>query len=502
MHEGVVSGNYFSGAGYLPGAHADAIWVPSSTGTTITNNFIDGTLNADAPANANSDLRITNEVGNTSNVTVSGNYLLGGGYTVEAGSTNTTYTMSNVSVANNYIGYSLFGAYYPPTAGVTETANAAIDFTNPTPSIQAQAAYQAAGLPTANVVSATTSNVWAIASGSTPTTVFGNSIVGEDLQGGAGETNFVGGAGVQHIYEGKGVNILTYLAVSDGGDTVTGFDPAKDVIDLSHIDADLTAAGVQNFTFIGSGAFDGAAEVRYQLNPTTNTTTVQAALAGDTSANFTITLQGLIPLTAANFALTAAQSSADLAAGAALTYTKVLTTAGAPTAYTYSNVQGRAYASYESFYGTTIAADDLNLSTTANELALYAPSMTVTRGGGGKSLQIGTAAADTLSYHPTETIDATTSGAEQFIFTAGFGAETINGFAVSGASPDTIDFTASSFSYLTAGMSEAQDLAAVLAHASSGASGLTISNSDGDSLTLTGVTAAMVAANPSMFDFT
>ena len=502
MHAGVVSGNYFSGAGYMPGAHADAIWVPSSTGTTITNNFIDGTLNADAPANANSDLRITNEVGNTSNVTVSGNYLLGGGYTVEAGSTNTTYTMSNVSVANNYIGYSLFGAYYPPTAGVTETANAAIDFTNPTPSIQAQAAYQAAGLPTANVVSATTSNVWAIASGSTPTTVFGNSIVGEDLQGGAGETNFVGGAGVQHIYEGKGVNILTYLAVSDGGDTVTGFDPAKDVIDLSHIDADLTAAGVQNFTFIGSGAFDGAAEVRYQLNPTTNTTTVQAALAGDTSANFTITLQGLIPLTAANFALTAAQSSADLAAGAALTYTKVLTTAGAPTAYTYSNVQGRAYASYESFYGTTIAADDLNLSTTANELALYAPSMTVTRGGGGESLQIGTAAADTLSYHPTETIDATTSGAEQFIFTAGFGAETINGFAVSGASPDTIDLTASSFSYLTAGMSEAQDLAAVLAHASSGASGLTISDSDGDSLTLTGVTAAMIAANPSTFDFT
>ena len=145
----------------------------------------------------------------------------------------------------------------------------------------------------------------------------------------------------------KGANILTYLAVSDGGDTASGFDPAKDVIDLSHIDADLTAAGVQNFTFIGSGAFDGGAEVRYQLNPTSNTTTVQAALAGDTSADFTITLQGLIPLTAANFALTAAQSSADLAAGAALTYTKVQTAAGAPTAYTYSNVQGKAYASYE-----------------------------------------------------------------------------------------------------------------------------------------------------------
>ena len=113
MHAGVVSGNYFSGAGYLPGAHADAIWVPSSTGTTITNNLIDGTINADSPANVNSDLRITNEAGNTSNVTISGNYLLGGGYTVEAGSTNTTYTISNVSVMNNYIGYSVFGRLLP-----------------------------------------------------------------------------------------------------------------------------------------------------------------------------------------------------------------------------------------------------------------------------------------------------------------------------------------------------------------------------------------------------
>ena len=76
MQSGVVTGNYFSGAGYLPGAHADAIWVTDSTGpTTITNNFIDGTTNADSPADSNSDLRLTNELGNLSNVTVSGNLL-------------------------------------------------------------------------------------------------------------------------------------------------------------------------------------------------------------------------------------------------------------------------------------------------------------------------------------------------------------------------------------------------------------------------------------------
>jgi hypothetical protein len=243
--------------------------------------------------------------------------------------------------------------------------------------------------------------------------------------------------------------------------------------------------------------------VRYQQDPTTGVTYVQAALAGDIFADFTITIEGLVSLTAANFALTPAQSSADLAAGAALTDSKVQTAAGAPTEYAYSNVQGQAYTSYESFSGSSgLAADDLNLSTTANALVLYASGMTVTRGGGSESLQIGTGAADPLTYHPVETINATNNGDEQFIFSAGFGNETINGFEVSGASPDTIDLATSAFSYLTSGMSQAQDLAAVLANASSSATGLTITDSEGDSLTLAGVTAAMVAADPAMLDFT
>ena len=51
----------------------------NSTGpTTITDNFIDWTPNADAPAQPNNDIRLTNELGNLNNVTVSGNYLIGG----------------------------------------------------------------------------------------------------------------------------------------------------------------------------------------------------------------------------------------------------------------------------------------------------------------------------------------------------------------------------------------------------------------------------------------
>ena len=206
------------------------------------------------------------------------------------------------------------------------TGTTIVDFSNPTASTQALAAYQAAGLPTTAVASATTT-AGAGGSGSAPTTLLGNGITLAHLGAASGETNFVGGLGSQFLFGGQGANILTYLAVGDGGDRVSAFDPAKDVIDLSRIDADITTPGLQNFTFIGDAPFSGGAQVRYQLDPTNDVTIVQAALAGDVTADFTITLAGLAPLTAANFALTPSQSSAALAAGAALTYSKVATAA-------------------------------------------------------------------------------------------------------------------------------------------------------------------------------
>ena len=93
------------------------------------------TPNADSPANANSDIRLTNELGNLSNVTVSRNFLLGGAYTVEAGGGGATYTVSNVSITGNYIGFETYGAFYPTTPGVSETGNTIVDFTNPAPSV-------------------------------------------------------------------------------------------------------------------------------------------------------------------------------------------------------------------------------------------------------------------------------------------------------------------------------------------------------------------------------
>jgi hypothetical protein len=47
IQQGVVTGNYLSGEGWNTGAHGDAIYVPDTTGpVSITDNFIDDTLNA------------------------------------------------------------------------------------------------------------------------------------------------------------------------------------------------------------------------------------------------------------------------------------------------------------------------------------------------------------------------------------------------------------------------------------------------------------------------
>jgi Peptidase M10 serralysin C terminal len=513
---GVVTGNYFSGAGFAKGAHADAIYVSDSTGpTTITDNFIDGTYTAGAAANANSDIRLTSELGSLSNVTVSGNYLLGGEYTVEVGpGAVSSYTISNVAVTNNYIGFYEYGENYPNSQNYAAfQGNTLVTLSNPTASAKALAAYEKTAILPAHMVTATTAGQTLTSSASTPTTLIGNSLA-TGLIGSTNETNFVSSYGAQRMLGGEGANIFTFLSISDSTpsmhDTISNFDPAKDVIDLSNIDANITTSGLQHFTFIGTAPFSGAgAQVRYQLNPATNQTFVEADLASDAGTqtpDFEIAITGLVPLTAANFALTPAKSATDVANGAALTDTKVKTPTGAPTEYAYANVSGGSYSSYEVFDVVTggfvlVGAEDLNLSSTKDELRLYDPGLTVTRGGGAETLQVGTGAADTLSYDPTQIIDAASSSSENFVFATGFGSETIQGFAASGTTPDTVQLAISSFSYLKPGMTQAQDLAAVLAKSTENATGLRIADSHGDALTFAGLAAPVIAANPSVIKF-
>ena len=136
---------------------------------------------------------------------------------------------------------------------------------------------------------------------------------GDDvLQGGAGNDVLVGGFGLDVLTGGTGADVFRFLTTDDlasanaggGADTITDFSQAgRDRIDLSALDADVTAPGNQAFLFATGLQF-----VRYQ--PGTVTTTVdqdrdQTTISLDTGAGATTLLvaTGRIEFTAADFIL-------------------------------------------------------------------------------------------------------------------------------------------------------------------------------------------------------
>jgi len=180
--------------------------------------------------------------------------------------------------------------------------------------------------------------------------------------------------------------------------------------------------------------------------------------------------------------------------GASLGVSRIKPAAGSAMGYAYTNVSGKPYSSYESIEigssgAAEVAADDLNLSSSANELDLYQGSLTIARGSGAETIA-GAGSSFTLGYHANETIQAGATGLETFQFGSNFGSETINRFIGSGANAAAVHLKMSSFLCLNSSMTQAQDLAAVLANASSSGSATTIKDSSGDSLTLTGFSVA------------
>jgi len=464
---------------------------------TITGNFIDWTWNSGVETN--DTVRITTELGNTSNVTVSGNYLLGGSVGIQAGGGAAGTTMSNVTISGNYLGFSQFGAIYPgATADIS--GNTTFDWRDPTLSTTAWAAYLKAGLPTASLVVAG-SNGNALANSSTSSTLYG----GSHLFGTVGSnkvTNYVGGYGAQYIFFGAtAVNVLTELSVSDsspetGADYVNNFNAGKDVIDLSNIDADPTKPGLQSFTYIGTASFSGSgAQVRYSTGG--GTTIVQAKLAGDTSADIQITLIGNYTLSAANFALTPAASAAVYSAVSKPSNSPTPT--GVATQVSYSNMAGQSYTSYQSIsVDGAVVADNYNMGDSSNKISVSGSNVTITRGSGAESIAAGNGSF-AQTYHPNETIQIGPDASSTTIkLGTNFGSETVTGFSATGPGADAIELPIAAFSYLNTGMTQTQDLAAVISHAANLQSGFTITDSYGDKLALVGATANTLAGSSSI----
>jgi hypothetical protein len=105
---GIVERNYFAGASYQSGAHADAISVHRTVAPLIIReNYIDYIDRPDAAQGSNAAIKIVSHFGTIRDVTVDSNVLLGGGYTIYTGPDK--HPVSDVTFSNNDVGLGQYG---------------------------------------------------------------------------------------------------------------------------------------------------------------------------------------------------------------------------------------------------------------------------------------------------------------------------------------------------------------------------------------------------------
>ncbi len=131
----------------------------------------------------------------------------------------------------------------------------------------------------------------------------------DTLNGGTGIDNINGGAGKDTMSDQDGNDIYRFFSTSESAvgaqrDVIIDFTGGFDKLDLSFIDADLSIAGNQAFTFIGTSSFSGTrGEARFFTSG--GNLFLQAEINGDgnIAADMEIQLNGLASIAAADIIL-------------------------------------------------------------------------------------------------------------------------------------------------------------------------------------------------------
>jgi Ca2+-binding RTX toxin-like protein len=278
------------------GAGVDTIQSSVSI-TTLADNVENLTLTGIGNLNGTGNAATNTITGNAGNNVLNGG---GGADTLVGGAGNDTYIVNNAGVTiteTNALGSGTDTVQ--STVSVTLSTNVEnLTLTGGT------TALTGTGNGGANVITANDAgNVLSGAGGA------------DTLIGGAGNDTLIGGAGADTITTGAGNDIIVLAATGDTGttagniDIVTDFVTAAlnaanhDIIDLSAIDANIAAGnpGNQGFTWIGTGAFTAAGQLRYvQIGADTF---VQGNVNNNLAADFSIQLSGLHVLGGADFVL-------------------------------------------------------------------------------------------------------------------------------------------------------------------------------------------------------
>lgn len=292
-------------------------------------------------------------------------------------------------------------------------------------------------------------------------------VVGNVITGGSGADTLNGGAGSDVLYGMAGADVLNGGA---GADTMIGgqgndayvVDNASDVVtELSGQGTDTVqttlssyalSGNVEKLTFTGTGAFVG---VGNELNNTITGGAGADSLRGG-AGNDTYLIDN-----------TGDQAVESAGAG-------VDTVQTALSSYTVgSNVENLTYTGSGNFTGTG--------NSLANIIAGGAGADTLS-GGGGTDTLIGGAGNDLLTGG---------LGSDTFVFTPGFGADTVVDFTVTGANHDILQIDHAVFA----------NLDTLLAATTQAGANVVITVDDHTSITLQNVTKTVLQANPQDFHF-
>jgi Ca2+-binding RTX toxin-like protein len=139
-----------------------------------------------------------------------------------------------------------------------------------------------------------------------------DTLIGSDgnnvMNGGASDDTLVGGLGIDRLTGGVGADKFVWHATNETGttaataDTVTDFNLGEsDKLDLSAIDANVTAAGQQHFSFVGTGAFTAAGQINWFTDG--HDTFIEMNTDADADPEAMIRIQGVHTVEAAWFNL-------------------------------------------------------------------------------------------------------------------------------------------------------------------------------------------------------